>query len=84
LRKLRCSSTGDEIDKFAHCHWRAGPEGAPVLEACRNWFAGRIRGRVDLGDHVGFLLEPEAGEKGEDQEEFTFHRAKVIEAGHEA
>ncbi len=84
MRKLRCSSTGDEIDKFAHCHWRAGPEGAPVLEACRNWFAGRIRGRVDLGDHVGFLLEPEAGEKGEDQEEFTFHRAKVIEAGHEA
>ena len=75
--------TGDEVDKFAGVDWHAGPEGVPVLDRCTNWFAGRVLTRLDAGDHDLFLLEPVAGEAGDDAE-FTFHRAKRIDPGHEA
>src|SRR5919106_332536 len=39
LAELFGSETGDEIDKFARCGWSPGPGGAPVLDACGNWFA---------------------------------------------
>ena len=84
LAELFGGETGDRLDKFARCEWQPGPQGIPVLEACANWFAGRILERVELGDHVGFLLEPVAGQKDESEDEFSFHRAKRIEAGHEA
>jgi flavin reductase (DIM6/NTAB) family NADH-FMN oxidoreductase RutF len=75
--------TGDEVDKFAGVDWHEGPEGVPVLDRCTNWFAGRVLARLDAGDHDLFLLEPVAGAAGEG-EEFTFHRAKRIDPGHEA
>jgi flavin reductase (DIM6/NTAB) family NADH-FMN oxidoreductase RutF len=75
--------TGDEIDKFAGVDWRPGPEGAPILTELENWFAGSIVGRLDLGDHCGFLLEPIAGQAGRSETPLTFHRAKSIEPGHE-
>jgi flavin reductase (DIM6/NTAB) family NADH-FMN oxidoreductase RutF len=75
--------TGDEVDKFAGVDWHAGPEGVPVLDRCTNWFAGRVLARLDAGDHDLFLLEPVAGEAGDD-EAFTFHRAKRIDPGHDA
>ena len=74
--------TGDEVDKFEGVEWRPSPGGAPVLEACPNWFAGRVLERLPLGDHVGFLLEPVHAEVAGDYEEFTFHRARRIEPGH--
>lgn len=83
LAQLFGGETGDEVDKFARCEWRAGPDGAPVLERLDHWFAGRVLERVDLGDHVGFLLEPIEGEASGGQRPFTFHRAKRIEPGHE-
>ncbi|MER5727251.1 flavin reductase family protein [Streptomyces sp. NPDC002138] len=56
--------TGDEIDKFEHIGWRwptaAGAATAPVLDDVSAWFLGRVEGRVDGGDHVGFLLSPVA------------------------
>ncbi len=84
LAELFGGETGDETDKFARCAWGVGPEGLPILAGCANWFAGRVLERVDLGDHVGFLLEPVDGHAADDLSEFTFHRAKRIDAGHEA
>ncbi len=76
--------TADDVDKFAHCDWHEGPEGLPVLERCPSWFAGRILERVPLGDHVGHLIEPFAGEAGDDRRAFPFSRAKHVDPGHEA
>jgi flavin reductase (DIM6/NTAB) family NADH-FMN oxidoreductase RutF len=84
LAELFGGETGDEVDKFARCAWRPGPEGTPLLDDCPNRFVGRVLERMDAGDHDVFLLEPVLAEKGTASEEFTFHRAKRIEPGHEA
>ena len=84
LAELFGSQTGDEIDKFDRCAWHAGPAGAPVLDECENWFAGRILRRVDAGDHCALLLDPFEAHASADERPFTFHRARRIEPGHEA
>ena len=84
LAELFGSQTGDEIDKFERCAWHEGPAGAPVLDACENWFAGRILERLDAGDHCALLLEPFEAHAGTGERPFTFHRARRIEPGHEA
>ena len=84
LAELFGSRSGDSTDKFALCDWRAGPDGAPILARCQHWFAGLIRQRVELGDHVGFVLDPIDGAAGGDMEAFSFHRARRLEAGHDA
>jgi len=83
LAELFGGTTGDEVDKFAGCEWHEGPRGLPILAECDNWFAGAILARHDLGDHVGFLLDPIAASTGTPLDEFTFHRARRIEPGHE-
>lgn len=83
LAELFGGTTGDEVDKFARCEWREGPRGLPILAECDNWFAATILARHDLGDHVGFLLDPIAANSGTPLDEFTFHRARRIEPGHE-
>ncbi len=41
----------EEVDKFLSCDWTPGPGGVPVLDGC-DWFAGKIRDRVELrGPH---------------------------------
>ncbi|MEV6400399.1 flavin reductase family protein [Streptomyces sp. NPDC051907] len=56
------SRTGDEVDKFEHLAWRRSAHGAaPILDWACAWFLGRVEGRVDGGDHVGFLLSPVEG-----------------------
>jgi len=84
LAELFGGQTGDDTDKFSLCEWRPGPGDTPVLSRCQNWFAGDVLERVSLGDHAGFLLAPVDGAKQRDAHEFTFHRAKRIEPGHEA
>jgi len=84
LAQLFGGRTGDDVDKFASCDWEEGPYGLPILAECENWFVGRVLERTPLGDHVGFLLEPEDTHHGSAGRQFTFHRAKRIEAGHEA
>jgi flavin reductase (DIM6/NTAB) family NADH-FMN oxidoreductase RutF len=83
LAELFGGETGDEVDKFERCEWHPGPDGAPVLTALENWFAGRVMERLDFGDHWGLLLEPIEGAAGRSDETLTFHRAKWIEPGHE-
>ena len=84
LAELFGGRTGDEVDKFARCDWRTGPAGVPVLNECRNWFAGAVVDRFDLGDHVGFLLDPVEVQLEVPQRQFNFHRARRIDAGHGA
>ncbi|MFB7864325.1 flavin reductase family protein [Streptomyces sp. NPDC056069] len=60
LAELFGGETGDRVDKFARVAWRPGTEGSPVLEQPSVWFTGRIEGRMEGGDHVGFLLAPVA------------------------
>ena len=84
LARLFGSETGDDVDKFARCEWTPGPGGAPVLSACRNWFAGRVLARWPAGDHTAFLLEPVDAAREPAEEPFSFHRARRFEPGHEA
>jgi flavin reductase (DIM6/NTAB) family NADH-FMN oxidoreductase RutF len=84
LAELFGGETADEVDKLAQWPWREGPEGVPILDGVDNVFVGRILDRVDLGDHVGHLLEPIAGRHGQHTKEFGFQEARDIEAGHPA
>jgi flavin reductase (DIM6/NTAB) family NADH-FMN oxidoreductase RutF len=84
LAELFGGETGDEVDKFARCAWHDGPGGVPILEECENWFAGRVVWRADAGDHDLFLLEPVAARAAPSEREFSFHRARRIDAGHDA
>lgn len=81
LARLFGEETGDEIDKFARCAWHEGPEGQPVLDGAPAWFVGRVLDRLDLGDHVGLLLEPAAVE-GTLDGVLTFERAQDLDAAH--
>lgn len=83
LAVLFGGETGDDTDKFARCAWDPGPGGAPVLRGVENWFGGRIIGRMDFGDHCGFLLDPVEQRAGAEESMLTFHEAKDIEPGHE-
>ena len=81
LAELFGGETGDDVDKFARCAWHDGPGSVPILDACENWFVGRVLRRVDAGDHDAYLLEPVAAQCGA-HGEFTFHRARHITPGH--
>ena len=83
LAELFGGATEDEVDKFGRVPWTPGPEGLPLLNECPSWFAGRILERAPLGDHVGHLLEPFAGEDpGGDY--LPFSGTRGIKPGHEA
>jgi flavin reductase (DIM6/NTAB) family NADH-FMN oxidoreductase RutF len=83
LAELFGGETGDETDKFARCAWSPGPRGLPILDACPSWFAAAVLERHDLGDHVGYVLEPFAA-AFEDGEWFSVHDATDVEPGHPA
>jgi flavin reductase (DIM6/NTAB) family NADH-FMN oxidoreductase RutF len=84
LAELFGGETGDDVDKFGRCEWHEGPRGLPILDACPTWFAGEILERIDLGDHMGFLLGPVAAEHDERSEILYFQRVKYIDPGHPA
>ena len=84
LAELFGTTSGDEVDKFASCSWRPGPGGAPVLLDCPNWLAGRILGRFDLGDHVGFWLEPVEVSFSWGGRPLCLSAVKDLEPGHRA
>lgn len=84
LAELFGGETGDEVDKFAAVRWQPGPGGAPVLDDCPRWFAGRILERFDLGDHVGYLLDPIDGAAEATGPFITFQSARAIDPGHPA
>ena len=83
LAELFGGETGDDVDKFERCEWHEGPHGVPIVDGLPNRFVGRVVERVPAGDHDAIILDPVAAERQADEEEFTFHRAKRIEPGHE-
>ncbi|MCK0176663.1 MULTISPECIES: flavin reductase family protein [Mycobacteriaceae] len=85
LARLFGGETGDETDKFARCAWHSGPEGLPILDDAGAWFVGAIGRRFDLGDHVGHLLDPVAGESPHDFGNWvTFADVRDLTPGHDA
>lgn len=85
VARLFGSETGDEVDKFARCSWRDGPDGLPILSDAAAWFAGCVLHRYDLGDHVGHLVEPLAGSAPERLGGLvTFADVRDMEPGHES
>jgi flavin reductase (DIM6/NTAB) family NADH-FMN oxidoreductase RutF len=84
LAELFGGETGDEVDKLARWPWHDGPEGVPVLEGPTSWFVGRVLDQVDLGDHVGFLLDPVAAHHERSEGTLGYQQTRDIEAGHPA
>jgi flavin reductase (DIM6/NTAB) family NADH-FMN oxidoreductase RutF len=84
LAELFGQSSDDTLDKFAHCAWRDGPAGVPLLTSCDRWFAGRVVDRVPLGDHVGFVLEPVAASGEPDFRPLMYSQVADLRAGHPA
>lgn len=85
LARLFGGETGDETDKFARCAWHFGPHGLPILDDAAGWFAGVVLSRYDMGDHVGFLLEPVDGSAPDEFGQLvTFSDVFDLDPGHEA
>ncbi|GLW57327.1 flavin reductase family protein [Kitasatospora phosalacinea] len=86
LARLFGEDTGKEVDKFARVSWRPGPAGVPVLTDAAAWFAGRVVGRVEGGDHTAFLLDPLAGGRADPPPATTLALRDVagLDAGHPA
>src|SRR5436305_15313425 len=84
LAELFGGETADEVDKLAQWPWRQGPEGVPILSDVDDVFVGRVLSRVDLGDHVGHLLQPIAARHEGSTEALGFQEARDIDAGHPA
>jgi len=74
--------TGDDSDKLAAVAWHPGPLGAPVLEECAAWIEGAVLERIDLGDHVGHLVEPRSGGGGGHPGELRYSAARRLHPGH--
>ena len=84
LAELFGGETGDEVDKFEHCSWRPGSGEVPVLDGVKGWVTGPVVGRFDVGDHVAFVVEPEAGSDEEPSAgQLGFQAVKDLEPGHE-
>ena len=85
LTHLFGGQTGDRVNKFDHCSWRTGPEGVPILDDAVAWFVGKTLKRIDLGDHIGYLLEPVTGAAAERSDDLvSFSDVADLEPGHEA
>jgi flavin reductase (DIM6/NTAB) family NADH-FMN oxidoreductase RutF len=85
LARLFGGETGDETNKFEHCSWHSGPADMPILDDAVAWFVGKTRSRMEVGDHMGYLLEPIAGYAPERAGELiAFSDLDDIDPGHEA
>jgi flavin reductase (DIM6/NTAB) family NADH-FMN oxidoreductase RutF len=86
LTELFGGSTGDEVDKFSRCGWRAGPGGVPLLDGCPQYVVGRVLERVPFGDHTGYLLDPVevGGSSQSPAEPITLEQVEDVSPGHEA
>jgi flavin reductase (DIM6/NTAB) family NADH-FMN oxidoreductase RutF len=86
LAQVFGGETDDEpwVDKLGDRPWHPGPEGVPLLDEARSWFAGTVLERLDAGDHVVHLLEPVAAQHDGPLRPLLFQQARDIEAGHPA
>ncbi|MFE2522310.1 flavin reductase family protein [Streptomyces mirabilis] len=86
LAQLFGGETGDRTDKFTDAPWHPGPGESVILDEAPAWFVGRVENRIDGGDHVGFLLAPEAAESlaGNRTPLLTLNDTHDITPGHPA
>ena len=57
----------------------------PILGDATAWFVGKTLERIDLGDHIGYLLEPVTGAVGEQTVDLvSVSDVAALEPGHEA
>ena len=64
--------------------WTPAGDGTPILSDCPTWFLGRVADRVDLGDHVGYVLEPERWQGGGPIAQLSERDLAGVEPGHPA
>lgn len=81
IAQLFGGETGDVVDKFARIRWHYA-HGVPILDDCERWFVGSVVEQIDLGDHVGFLLDPLDVEQSAPSTQLSFQQARDIEPGH--
>ena len=74
LARLFGEVTAYEVDKMSMCAWEPGLDGTPVIAGC-DWFAGPIRNRVDLGDHVAYSLDVAVGQASPDHQPYLGYAA---------
>ncbi len=85
LIELFGGTTGDEVDKFAHCDWTSGPNGVPLLTQCPNRVVlERTSLHDDGGDHVCFVGEPVRADAADDLTPLRLSTAGGIDPGHDA
>jgi flavin reductase (DIM6/NTAB) family NADH-FMN oxidoreductase RutF len=85
LAQLFGGETGDQVNKFERCSWHTGPQDMPILDDAVAWFVGKTLERIDLGDHIGYLLEPVTGHAAESCDDLvSFADVADLEPGHEA
>lgn len=84
LATLFGEETGDEVDKFAHCTWREGPHGLPILNGVRGWAAGPVLARFDGGDHVGHLVGITDADAVAAGTPLRFQTVRDMQPGHDA
>ncbi|MET7355720.1 flavin reductase family protein [Streptomyces mirabilis] len=86
LARLFGGQTGDRTDKFTDVTWYRGPGGSLILDEAPAWIVGRMENRADDGDHVGYLLAPEAADSlaGHDTPLLTLNDTHDIAPGHPA
>ncbi|MEZ5237654.1 MAG: flavin reductase family protein [Microthrixaceae bacterium] len=84
IAELFGGHTEDEpFDKFDHCEWVEGPAGVPLVSGAAAWIAGEVVERVDVGDHVLFVVSPGLEEVARPrQRALRFTRIESIEPGH--
>src|SRR4029453_6817382 len=58
LAELFGGETADDCDKLGRVETADGPGGTPLIAGCP-YAAGRILDRMDVGDHVAFVLDVE-------------------------
>jgi flavin reductase (DIM6/NTAB) family NADH-FMN oxidoreductase RutF len=85
LARLFGGQTGDRVNKFDRCYWHSGPQGMPILDDAAAWFVGKTLNRLDVGDHVGYLLDPVAGYVPDRVDDLvSFSDVTGLQPGHEA
>lgn len=85
LARLFGTTSGDEVDKFAHCDWSSGATGVPLLRSCPNWFTGDKVALLDEGsDHVCVVLQPTAVATTAGLQPLRLSQVAHLRPGHEA
>lgn len=86
LAELFGTTTGDRVDKFAHCAWTAADGlDVPLLDGCDRRIVLRRTGVHDEGsDHVCFVGEPVLVDVGGAYRPLRLSDVDDLDPGHEA